>query len=168
MFLILISMLTPDLCLLAPDAARIDQLITQLGSEFYAEREVATKALNRAGAPALEPLQRACEGSADAEIRRRAEGLIMAIESRVREERAWAIRRSKLSPEEKGQKLKELVKAGMSEEEVHRLLGSPNGESGNSRRYCEFYVRYQLEISYYRYRRVESVDVIPFQEKHEK
>jgi hypothetical protein len=148
MFLMLISMLTPDPCLLAPDAARIDQLITQLGSEFYAEREVATKALNRAGAPALEPLQRACEGSDDAEIRRRAERLIMAIEPRVRGERALAIRRSKLSPEEKGQKLKDMVKAGMSAKEVHRLLGSPNVAEGNNSSCLEIYLRYRLAITY--------------------
>jgi hypothetical protein len=159
MVLILISLLTADLCLLAPDAARIDQLITHLGSEFYAEREEATKALNRAGATALELLQRACEGSDDAEIRRRAERLINAIEPRAREERALAIRRSKFSPEEKGQKLKDLVKAGMSEEDVHRLLGSSNGAGGSLRSYCEFYLQYRLAIRYV-YDRVELVRVI--------
>ena len=91
----------------------------------------------------------------------------MAIEPRVREERALAIRRSKLSPEEKGQKLKGMVKAEMSQEEVHRLLGSPNGAGGGGRSYCEFYVRYRLAITYVR-DRVESVSAIAFGENHEK
>ena len=166
MCLILISMLTTDVCLLAPDPARIDQLITQLGSEFYAERETATKALNRVGVPALEPLQRACECSDDAEIRRRAERLIKAIEPRAREERALAIRRSKLSPEMKGQKLKDLVKAGMSEDEVHRLLGLPDVFTSSSTRCDARYFQYRLVISYDRYLRVESVEAREF--KHEK
>jgi hypothetical protein len=168
MFLILISMLTPDLRLLAPDAARIDQLITQLGSEFYDEREAATKALNRASAPALEPLQRACEGSDDAEIRRRAERLIKAIEPRVREERALAIRRSKLSPEETGQKLKDLVKTEMPREEVHRLLGLPDVASSTNHSCHEYYLQYRLAISYGYYHRVESVEAIEVKEKREK
>jgi hypothetical protein len=168
MFLILISMLTPDLCLLAPNGARIDQLITQLGSEFYAEREAATKALNRAGAPALEPLQRACEASEDAEIRRRAERLIKAIEPRVRKERALAIRRTKLSPEEKGQKLKDLVKAEMSREEVHRLLGLPGGAGGSPHSWFEYYLPYSLSITYDGHLRVKSVEAIEVREKHEK
>jgi hypothetical protein len=157
MFLILISLLIPGFCLLAPDAVRIDRLITQLGSEFYADREAATKALNRAGAPALEPLQRACEGSDDAEIRRRAEQLIKVIEPRAREERALAIRRSSLSPEEKGQKLKDLVKAGMSVEEVHRLLGIPGFADGTPHSWYEYYFQYRLAIMYDVYHRVELV-----------
>jgi hypothetical protein len=168
MFLILISILTTDRCLLARDAARIDQLITQLGSEFYAEREAASKALNRAGAPALEPLQRACEGSDDAEIRRRAERLIKAIELRVREERALAIRGSKLSPEEKGQQLKDLVKAEMSREEIHRLLGLPDAVSSTNHSLHDYYLHYGLAISYDYYRRVESLGAIEVLEKHEK
>jgi hypothetical protein len=166
MFLFLIPMLTADLCLLAADPARIDQLITQLGSEFYAERETATKALNRVGVPALEPLQRACECSDDAEIRRRAERLTRAIELRVREERASAIRRSTLSRDEKSQKLKDLVKAGMSEEEVHRLLGLPDVFTSSSTRCDARYFQYRLVISYDRYLRVESVEAREF--KHEK
>jgi hypothetical protein len=166
MFLFLIPMLTPDLCLLAPDPARIDQLITQLGSESYAERETATKALNRVGLPALEPLQRACEGSDDAEIRRRAERLIKAIEPRVREERALAIRRSTLSRHEKSQKLKDLVKAGMSREEVHRLLGLPDVITSSSTHCDAFYFQYHLVILYDRYLGVESVEAREF--KHEK
>jgi hypothetical protein len=167
MFLILISMLRPDPCLLAPDAAHIDQLITRLGSEFYAEREEATKALNRAGAPALRPLQWACEGTDDAEIRRRAERLIKAIEPRAREERALAIRRSKLSPEEKGQKLRDLVKAEMAREEVHRLLGLPDAASSSNHSLHEYYLHYGLAISYDYYRRVKSLGAIEVLEKRE-
>jgi hypothetical protein len=161
-------MLTTDVCLLAPDPARIDQLITQLGSDLYAEREAATRALNRAGVPALLPLQRACEGSDDAEIRRRAERLIKAIEPRAREERALAIRRSKLSPAEKGQKLMDLVKAEMSGEEVERLLGSWDGAGGSLQSWSEFYLQYRLVISYDDYNRVKSVRTIVFKKEHKK
>src|SRR6516165_8651525 len=99
-------MLPPDILVLSPDAGRTEQLIQQLGSEFYAERQAATMALSRAGEPALAALRRACENNEDAEIRRRAERLVNTISVRVIEERALAIRRSLLGREEKGQKLK--------------------------------------------------------------
>jgi hypothetical protein len=61
--------------------ARIEALIAQLGSERYAEREEAARALDAAGPIALAGLRKALD-SDDAEVRRRAEELIAAIERR--------------------------------------------------------------------------------------
>jgi len=126
-FVIALLMVMADLGRLADDAVRIDRLIEQLGSEVFAEREAATKALDRIGEPALKLLRKSSEDSDDAEIRRRAGQLVATIEPRVAEARALAIRRSKISPEEKGRKLKAMVKEGMTHEEVYRLLGMPSG-----------------------------------------
>src|SRR5262249_15805534 len=118
MFLIVVSMLASDLCSFGPDARRIDRLIEQLASEYYAEREGATKALDRLGEPALDALRRAAASSHDAEIGRRGERLVNSIGPRVREEQARAIRRSHLSPEDKGRWLKVLVKASLARHPV--------------------------------------------------
>jgi hypothetical protein len=125
MILILLSLAAPQPVSLTSDASRIDQLIQQLGSEFYAEREAATKALDRVGVPALGALYKASESSSDAEISRRAQGLLKRIEPRAYRERALSIRNSKLSPEEKAVRLKPMLNEGMICEEVNRLLGQP-------------------------------------------
>src|SRR5262249_32601302 len=65
-----------------PDVKEIERLLQQLGSPMFTEREAAAKALAAAGEPALEPLRRAAATSPDAEIRRRAEDLVRAIEKR--------------------------------------------------------------------------------------
>src|SRR5262249_29753033 len=150
----------PDLGRLASDAARIDRLIEQLGSPVYAERQTASRALERVGEPALEPLQTASEEAGDAEIRRRAERLVQPIEPCVREARARAIRESQLTPEQKGRKLKRLVKEGMTHEEVYGLLGMPGGMASSSRWSVVFYTRYRITISFDLHGKVESVDHI--------
>jgi RNA polymerase sigma factor (sigma-70 family) len=71
----------------APNAAEIERLIQQLGSEKFTEREAATTALERIGEPAYDALRRAVESGDDVEIRRRAEGIIGRIEQR------WEVRR---------------------------------------------------------------------------
>ena len=57
------------------DAARIDRLIQQLGSDDFAERETAGKVLEAIGAAALPALRKAQDNS-DLEIRRRVRDLI--------------------------------------------------------------------------------------------
>src|SRR6266849_3271622 len=69
----------------APDAAKIDKLIAQLGSAKFDEREQATKDLDAIGAPALEALRKATK-SEDAEVRMRATELAKAIEKRAESE----------------------------------------------------------------------------------
>jgi hypothetical protein len=69
----------------APDAAKIDKLIEQLGSAKFDEREQATKDLDAIGAPALEALRKATK-SADAEVRMRSTELVKAIEKRAETE----------------------------------------------------------------------------------
>jgi RNA polymerase sigma factor (sigma-70 family) len=64
-----------------PDAERIAKLIDQLGSDRFAEREAASRELDRLGAAALGALRKAIQSS-DPETRRRAEALVKKIESR--------------------------------------------------------------------------------------
>jgi WD40 repeat protein len=66
-----------------PDAPEIERLIRKLGSPIFAEREAAAKSLDAMGEPVLDSLQKAAARSKDAEIRRRAESLIKAIEDRI-------------------------------------------------------------------------------------
>ncbi|HUS46985.1 MAG TPA: efflux RND transporter permease subunit, partial [Phycisphaerae bacterium] len=62
----------------AADAAEIERLIRQLGSDKFAEREEAQKELVKIGVPALEPL-RAAAKDADAERAQRAKAAIAQI-----------------------------------------------------------------------------------------
>jgi hypothetical protein len=64
-------------------AERIAVLIKQLGDVKFARRQAASKALEAIGAPALGPLARAARASADLEICRRAEKLILVIARRL-------------------------------------------------------------------------------------
>jgi formylglycine-generating enzyme required for sulfatase activity len=61
------------------DAARIDRLIQQLGSDKFTDREEAAKSLEALGGRALEALRKAATGSADAEVRRRARQLMALL-----------------------------------------------------------------------------------------
>jgi hypothetical protein len=106
-----------------PGPPSIDQLIKQLGSEEFAEREAAAEALETIGAPALEALRNAARND-DPEVRRRAERLITVLENRFTIEVARSIRESNLSPVEKGRKLAPLIKPGMTGDQVRQLLGS--------------------------------------------
>jgi uncharacterized protein (TIGR03067 family) len=58
---------------------RIAGLIARLGDEDFATREAASKALEAVGEPALPALRQAAASSPDAEVRRRAEGVIQAL-----------------------------------------------------------------------------------------
>jgi hypothetical protein len=60
-----------------PTADKIARLIRQLSSDNFEERAAASKALEAIGRPAL-PALRQAEASDDAEVRRRAKGLIQA------------------------------------------------------------------------------------------
>jgi RNA polymerase sigma factor (sigma-70 family) len=61
------------------DADRIAKLIEQLGSDTFADREAASRGLERQGAAALEGLRKAAQSN-DPETRRRAEALVKKIE----------------------------------------------------------------------------------------
>jgi WD40 repeat protein len=60
--------------------AEIQRLIRQLGSDSFAERDAASKALAAIGEPALEALRNAIETSDDAEVRRRARQVVELVE----------------------------------------------------------------------------------------
>jgi hypothetical protein len=66
----------------AHDPAGVDQLIRQLGSDSFRERETANKALDERGAAALPALRQALDDS-DPEVRCRAARLVEAIEARL-------------------------------------------------------------------------------------
>jgi len=63
------------------DAKAITALIAQLGSADFQERQAATKSLEAIGRPALAALREAADKHADAEVRRRAKGLVEKIEN---------------------------------------------------------------------------------------
>jgi hypothetical protein len=67
---------------LAISDGQIAELITQLGSAKFKEREAATQALATIGGPALEALQRAA-GSTDPEVSRRAQILAHFLQRRI-------------------------------------------------------------------------------------
>jgi hypothetical protein len=62
-----------------PDVTAIANLVKQLGSDDFREREAATKALAAIGFPALEALRKAAKDD-DAEVAQRASRLVEAIE----------------------------------------------------------------------------------------
>jgi hypothetical protein len=64
------------------EAEKIAALVAQLGSAKHQDREAATLALDVVGAPAL-PALRSASRSEDAEIRRRAEDLVLRIDRRL-------------------------------------------------------------------------------------
>lgn len=78
------------------DAAQIDKLVEQLGSGTFAEREKASKELDRIGAPALEALRKAAK-SPDFEVRKRAEALVKSIERRTASQTLLAPKRVRLA-----------------------------------------------------------------------
>jgi hypothetical protein len=65
------------------DPEQIEELIYQLGSKSFAQRQAATKALDAISQPALAALREAAAHSDDAEIRRRARILVRKIENRL-------------------------------------------------------------------------------------
>jgi len=67
----------------APDAIEIDRLIQQMGSDEFAQRESAARALDTIGEPALGALKKAAATAEDMEIRRRSEDLVKVIEKRA-------------------------------------------------------------------------------------
>jgi HEAT repeat protein len=75
-----------------PNAADVARLVRQLGSEQYAEREAASKALGAIGEPALAALNEAAL-SDDLEVRRRAERLLEALRARARARALDAIKK---------------------------------------------------------------------------
>jgi len=79
-FLMLFSEATPSA---ASDTAALDRLIRQLGSDRFAEREEASKALRAREAASLPALWKATR-SDDPEIRRRAREIVVVVELRVR------------------------------------------------------------------------------------
>lgn len=82
-----------------PKAPRIDRLIDQLGSESFAEREAAARALQEVGEPALAALQKAAKGSPDAEVRRRSRVLAARLTDSYRLHGTWVV----ISAEENGE-----------------------------------------------------------------
>lgn len=99
-------------------AAKVEQLIAQLGSRKFPEREAASTALEAMGELALDALRRAAKSGEDAETRRRAKRLVCLIEHRVDYEKlqgTWVVvaaeRDGKSMPVEKFEE-KRLVFAG--------------------------------------------------------
>jgi WD40 repeat protein len=67
----------------APRGADVPQMIEQLGSEEFYERQAASRVLGQVGEPALPALRKAAVESDDWEVRKRAGQLVVSIENRV-------------------------------------------------------------------------------------
>jgi hypothetical protein len=104
-------------------AVPIEQLVCQLGSEVFHEREAATRALEALGAPALGALRQAATENDDAEIRHRAARLVDVLDQRLLRKQVEAIENSSLSPEEKTRRLATFLSPGMSMKRIERGLG---------------------------------------------
>src|SRR3954447_6210280 len=78
------------------EASRVAQLIEQLGSASFAERERATEELDAVGVPALEALRKAA-ASDDPEVRRRAGELLRKVEARAEAEKVLRPTRVRLA-----------------------------------------------------------------------
>ncbi len=96
------------------DSRRIQQLITHLGSNKYAERDEASKALAALGGPALGALKQAAISS-DLEVKRRALALIKKIEARLETDKLLAATRLRLKVRD--------VKLTAALQELARLSG---------------------------------------------
>jgi hypothetical protein len=129
-------------------------LIQQLGSRRFKEREAASKVLDRVGEPALEPLRRAAKDDADAEVRRRAQALVERLERRRTQEQVRRIINSTLSPAEKGRRLRRFIKPGMTNKQVEALLGPANSRDGTVHWVSDYYVDFELTVTYDRKLRV--------------
>jgi len=79
-----------------PNAAKIQKLIDQMGSDTYEEREAAAKALGAIGEPALELLRKAVQYG-EPEVRKRAEDLVRKIEKTAERDRVLGATRVRLS-----------------------------------------------------------------------
>jgi hypothetical protein len=73
------------------ELAALRQLVRQLGSDDFVEREKASRALDQLGEPALPALRQAL-GSRDPEVRRRAEEVYARLRARRQEKLAAAMR----------------------------------------------------------------------------
>lgn len=129
--------------------AETARMVRQLGAPSFAEREAATRALRSLGEKALPALRRA-SASSDPEARRRATLLLRPLEEKVRSREIEEIKKSKLTPEEKGQRLKAFITEGMTKQQVVTMLGQADssdfswGESMNLA--CLKYRSYDLRI----------------------
>src|SRR5262249_18703982 len=66
-----------------PDVKKIKALIEQLGSTTFAEREKASRELERVGDLAENPLRQLVAGNPATEVRRRAEDLLSRLDATV-------------------------------------------------------------------------------------
>jgi hypothetical protein len=91
-----------------------EKLIRQLGSHNYGEREAAERKLGTIGKPALIYLRKAAMDQTDPELRTRIQGLIDRLIDRLGRDR------------DEFAKLVSLIKEGMTDGEVMRILGKPD------------------------------------------
>src|SRR5262245_42296621 len=76
------------------ETERINQLVKQLGSSKFAERENAKRELEKIGVPALEALRKAAQSS-DLETSRRASELVKKFDAKIATDTLLAPKRVK-------------------------------------------------------------------------
>jgi hypothetical protein len=154
LFLICISIFAPDLCSLSRDTGQIDRLIQQLGSEYYAERQTATRNLTSLGSATI-PALIAAEESPDPEVQRRATRIARIIELRLRYEPVQRTVVSRQSPAEEGQRLRSILGLGLDADRILSLLGTPDisasytriDHEGRKLCRCDTYTKFGISIS---------------------
>jgi hypothetical protein len=138
-------------------AGRVEQLIRELGSARFRQREAAARELKRVGQSALPALRHAATAAADAEVRRRAVGLLEVLDRKRTADEIAAIKNSKLRPAQKGRKLRAFLVPGAQRTRVYEWLGPPASYLCFDSSTDEFYPAYDLTVNYDRYGVVLSV-----------
>jgi len=110
------------------DAAKVAELIKQLGSENFDDRESATKALDAIGEPALEALKKAAK-SDDAETQKRADELVRNITRRLDTTRLLTPTKVKL--EFKDTPVKEALEELSKKSKYQIVLHDPHNKVGD-------------------------------------
>jgi hypothetical protein len=131
-FTLLLLLTTPpagSLNAVAKAEVKANQLVRQLGSSKFEEREAAMRALRALGEQAIPALKRAA-GSNDPEVRRRATQLLKPFAAKLRMREIDAIMKSQLTNREKGRRIKQLIPVGMPIDEVQQLIGNASCYDG--------------------------------------
>ncbi|MFO0842886.1 MAG: hypothetical protein U0797_10895 [Gemmataceae bacterium] len=114
----------------ASDPATVHKLIEQLGADSYADRDAASKALEKIGTPALEAILKATK-SGDAEVRKRATELSGKLSRRAASEAVLAPKVVHLAF--KGTPVNEAVKGLAEKSGYDVVLHDPEGKLKDKR-----------------------------------
>jgi hypothetical protein len=137
MFVIAMAMLAAEVHSVAVHAIQVDLLIERLGSDLYAERQAATRALAITGPVALPALRQLLADSPDAEVRRRAAELIVRIEDQARYQSILRLVWNRRHSAQERYELRALLRPGMDANRILSMLGPAMYSVSGTGRSCE-------------------------------